>query len=50
MLVAVTDIANAVKPGDIVIIQFGHNDNSTFPENPTTGECPGDNLTATCNE
>lgn len=44
-----TDIASAVKPGDIVIIEFGHNDNSTFSENPTTGDCPGDDLTTTCN-
>ncbi|KAL5523386.1 hypothetical protein ACEPAF_1653 [Sanghuangporus sanghuang] len=43
------EIVNAVHAQDIVIIEFGHNDNRSLPDNPTTGDCPGSELTTTCN-
>ncbi|KAI5118566.1 hypothetical protein M0805_005857 [Coniferiporia weirii] len=43
------EIIDAVTPRDIVIIEFGHNDNRSLADNPTTGDCPGSELTTTCN-
>ena len=42
-----TLISQAAK-GDYVVIEFGHNDNRSLEDNPTTGDCPGASLTATC--
>ncbi|KAL5522353.1 hypothetical protein ACEPAG_8369 [Sanghuangporus baumii] len=43
------EIVNVVQPRDIVIIEFGHNDNRSLSDNPTTGDCPGSDLNTTCN-
>ncbi|EJC98170.1 SGNH hydrolase [Fomitiporia mediterranea MF3/22] len=43
------EIVDAVQPRDLVIIEFGHNDNRSLADNPTTGDCPGADLTTTCN-
>ena len=44
----VADIIDAVRPRDIVVIEFGHNDNQTFADSPSTADCPGASLATTC--
>ena len=44
----VADIIDAVRSRDIVVIEFGHNDNQTFADSPSTADCPGAGLTMTC--
>ncbi|EJD00179.1 rhamnogalacturonan acetylesterase RgaE [Fomitiporia mediterranea MF3/22] len=41
-------IIDTVKPGDIVVIEFGHNDGGG-PSASTRGVCPGADTTTTCN-
>ena len=41
---------SSVKSGDIVIIEFGHNEGGGPAGNPQQGVCPGTDLTTTCNE
>lgn len=46
----VNNIINSVKPNDLVIIEFGHNEGGGPAGNPQQGVCPGTSLTATCQE
>ncbi|KAG9020985.1 hypothetical protein FS837_007693, partial [Tulasnella sp. UAMH 9824] len=39
-----------VKSGDVVIIEFGHNEGGGIQGNPQQGVCPGTSLTTTCND
>ncbi|KAG8968362.1 hypothetical protein FRC05_001586 [Tulasnella sp. 425] len=39
-----------VKSGDVVIIEFGHNEGGGPAGNPQQGVCPGTDLTTTCND
>jgi len=41
---------SSVKSGDIVIIEFGHNEGGGIAGNPQQGVCPGTDLTTTCSE
>ena len=46
----VNSMFNAVKAGDVVIIEFGHNEGGGPQGNPQQGVCPGTDLTTTCSE
>ncbi|KAF8854822.1 hypothetical protein BDZ45DRAFT_552336, partial [Acephala macrosclerotiorum] len=44
-----TPIAKSVLPGDVVIVEFGHNDGSSPKSNDNgRSDCPGIGLTTTC--
>ncbi|KAK7692593.1 hypothetical protein QCA50_004224 [Cerrena zonata] len=44
------NIINSVKPNDLVIIEFGHNEGGGPAGNPQQGVCDGTSLTATCTD